>query len=160
MTPWRTLLWAPPSSKQSHVGMRMHVDEPRRDDEPARVDHPPGGRLWPQRPDDDDPVAANRDVAQEPGIAGAVDDPSAANQTGRRADRAVRRSEQLSQASGRDQQPADLSLAYSSDLASWSPIESEVWSSNAISSFYPRPRSPPGAAPSDHIHQQDVKVVA
>ena len=56
----------------------MHVDEARRDDEAARVDL--AARLRARElPDGGDAVAADADVAGKPGIAGAVDDVSAAN---------------------------------------------------------------------------------
>jgi hypothetical protein len=58
----------------------MYVDEPWRNDETVRVDHASGSCPWSERPDRYDPVATNRDVAEEPGIARAVDDPAAANE--------------------------------------------------------------------------------
>ena len=59
--------------------MRVHVDEPRRDDEPARVDDPSGGDIIAQTAHRGDPIAADRHVPLEPGIAGAVDDLAAAD---------------------------------------------------------------------------------
>ena len=70
--------------------MRMHVDEPGRDDQPARVDHAPCAVVrCAERTDRLDPVAADRHVAQKPGVAGPVDDLAAADQDDRRARRAA-----------------------------------------------------------------------
>jgi len=60
--------------------MGMHVDEPGRDDEPPCLNHAPSLGTWHGRPDPLDPIAANRKIAQECGIAGAVDDFSALDQ--------------------------------------------------------------------------------
>ena len=72
--------------EQRHVGMRMHVDEPGGDDQAACVDDRlagASGRL--DRTNGGDPVAADRHVAQKPGIAGPVDDLAAADQDSRTA---------------------------------------------------------------------------
>src|SRR5262249_20012461 len=42
--------------EQGHVGMRMDVNETRRDDLPARVNDPPRGCVRSERPDGCDPV--------------------------------------------------------------------------------------------------------
>ena len=65
--------------EQRHVGMRVHVDESGATIEPARVDDPPRGTSAPETAHRGDPVAADRHVALEPGIAGAVDDLAAAD---------------------------------------------------------------------------------
>ncbi len=63
-----------PVLEERQVRMRMHVDKPRRDHEPAGVDDLPRGGIRIDRTDLGDPVAANGHVAGEPGISGPVDD--------------------------------------------------------------------------------------
>ena len=66
--------------EQQSVGMRVHVDEPGRDDQPAASMTRRARALGADAADRGDPVAADRHVAVEPGVAGAVDDPAAADQ--------------------------------------------------------------------------------
>ncbi len=58
--------------------MRVDVDEPGRDDEPARVDDSGAARLEPRR-DRGNRVALDADVRAEPGISRPVDDSSTAH---------------------------------------------------------------------------------
>ena len=65
--------------EQLEVGVRVHVDEPGADDEPAGVDDA-RRRLAAESADGCDPVAGKADVGLEPGVAGAVEDASALDQ--------------------------------------------------------------------------------
>ena len=58
--------------EQDPVGVRMHVDESRRDDQARCVDHT--FRLADNLPDRGNPVSDDGDVAVGPGIARAIDD--------------------------------------------------------------------------------------
>src|SRR5687767_1188859 len=61
--------------------MALDVDEPRGDDEPARLDAllRTGVGERSARGDPDDAIPTNADVAVEPGIPGAIDDPAASD---------------------------------------------------------------------------------
>ncbi len=61
------------------VGMVVHVDEAGGNGEARGIDRALGGGSR-KRTQGDDPVAADADIAQERGIAGAVDQAPAANQ--------------------------------------------------------------------------------
>ena len=79
MTPWLHLRLVRRIREQLQVGVRVHVDEPRADEEPVGVDHPLG-RLVDQASDGGDPAARDADVGAVPRIAGAVDHAAAADQ--------------------------------------------------------------------------------
>ena len=64
--------------EQLQVGVRVHVDEARADEEPVRVDHALRGLV--DATDVRDPAARDADVGAVPGIAGAVDHAAAADQ--------------------------------------------------------------------------------
>ena len=67
---------APVADEQRVARVRLDVDEAGGDDEAARV-HALAGVRFAQRPwgsDASDPVARDRDIAVEPGVAGAVHD--------------------------------------------------------------------------------------
>ncbi len=63
VTPWRMSLWLRPSWISDLVGPAQHVDEARRDREPGGVDLARAAARDPA--DRDDPVAADRDVADD-----------------------------------------------------------------------------------------------
>ena len=83
--PLRHLADHPAVAAQKLVArMALDINKPRRDDQPVGVDRPRGGA--PERPgrrDPRDPVAADGHVAQEPVVAGAVDDPAPRRSAGR-----------------------------------------------------------------------------
>ena len=64
--------------EQQVVGVRVHVDEAGRDDQPLGVDLALGLARR-HAADGDDPVAADGHVADEPRVAGAVDDAAVAD---------------------------------------------------------------------------------
>src|SRR5207247_864751 len=65
--------------EKKKIGVRVHVDEARRDDEAFGIDYALR-RARKRAADGDQSIAANRHLAVEPRVAGAVDDPAIANQ--------------------------------------------------------------------------------
>ncbi len=60
--------------------MRVDIDEPRRNDQPLRVDDPGCGGIGAELPHGRDPVSFDRQIALEPGITSPIDDRAAADQ--------------------------------------------------------------------------------